>query len=536
MSLRLALDVILGVTPVPGLSPAFSIFKLIVSSVEQATKSKRQLEVLAASVAQLLEALNTEFKAARILHSACTKPLKDLYTLLNDIQRFIQAEQERPFFKALFTSDSQISEIEDFYRRIDAVASAFQISALLNIQHMISNDERARRQDIIGLHARLNMMEQNQLQFINQQGGKRSNGSPFLNPSSYCTRCGTWAEYGTHSQCGGAQAQSTVVAASTTPAPWATVLIHPRKTDPYFGFTNCSPYPVKYNGKEYPTSDHLFHAFKYMDHRPDIAEEIRTTAKSPQKAVQLSLAYAAHQNPDWDRMCIAKMEIALWHKFNQNLSIKKQLLETGDAQIINHTQNGFWGVGKNLTGGNELGKVLERVRAGLRNSTSYAEPTVAATSTPQRSQKRNRILFHPRRKDKYYFLTNAFPHPVKYGGKEYPTSQHLFQALKYLDKRPDIAERIRTISKSPDEAVKYSLTQVAYQHPDWNRMNASKMEIAVWHKFTQHTELKQALLDTGDAELVNDTRNEIWGVGKDGKGRNELGKALERVRTALRKK
>lgn len=34
------------------------------------------------------------------------------------------------------------------------------------------------------------------------------------------------------------------------------------KYDPHYGFTNFSPHPVIYNGKKYPTSEHLFQSFK----------------------------------------------------------------------------------------------------------------------------------------------------------------------------------------------------------------------------------------------------------------------------------
>jgi len=34
------------------------------------------------------------------------------------------------------------------------------------------------------------------------------------------------------------------------------------KHDPYYGFTNFSAHPVVYNGKKYPTSEHLFQSFK----------------------------------------------------------------------------------------------------------------------------------------------------------------------------------------------------------------------------------------------------------------------------------
>ena len=34
------------------------------------------------------------------------------------------------------------------------------------------------------------------------------------------------------------------------------------RNEPYYGFTNFSSHPVKYDGKMYPTSEHLFQSFK----------------------------------------------------------------------------------------------------------------------------------------------------------------------------------------------------------------------------------------------------------------------------------
>ena len=36
------------------------------------------------------------------------------------------------------------------------------------------------------------------------------------------------------------------------------------KNDPHYGFTNFSPDPVTYKGKQYPTSEHLFQSFKVL--------------------------------------------------------------------------------------------------------------------------------------------------------------------------------------------------------------------------------------------------------------------------------
>jgi len=70
---------------------------------------------------------------------------------------------------------------------------------------------------------------------------------------------------------------------------------------------------------------------------------------------------------------------------------------------------------------------------------------------------------------------------------------------------------------------------------DWYLVRIHKMAETLWHKFTQHRRLREQLLATGDAELVEDSdKDTFWGIGDDGKGRNELGKALERLRALLR--
>ncbi|KAG9022911.1 hypothetical protein FRB95_013993 [Tulasnella sp. JGI-2019a] len=55
-------------------------------------------------------------------------------------------------------------------------------------------------------------------------------------------------------------------------------------------------------------------------------------------------------------------------------------------------------------------------------------------------------------------------------------------------------------------------------------------------KFEQHPALKEQLLSTGDAYLVEDSgaNDTFWGNGADGNGRNELGLALMRLRDHFR--
>ena len=67
-------------------------------------------------------------------------------------------------------------------------------------------------------------------------------------------------------------------------------------------------------------------------------------------------------------------------------------------------------------------------------------------------------------------------------------------------------------------------------------MKLNVMYDAIRAKFTQHAELRQLLLDTQDAKIIEHTENDdYWGDGGDGKGKNMLGKILMKVREELKK-
>ena len=62
------------------------------------------------------------------------------------------------------------------------------------------------------------------------------------------------------------------------------------------------------------------------------------------------------------------------------------------------------------------------------------------------------------------------------------------------------------------------------------------MRKAVLAKFKQNEEIKKILLSTGDEIIVENTTNDhYWGCGKDGSGKNMLGKILVEVREKLSK-
>jgi N-glycosidase YbiA len=133
---------------------------------------------------------------------------------------------------------------------------------------------------------------------------------------------------------------------------------------------------------------------------------------------------------------------------------------------------------------------------------------------------------------RYGCFSNFSRHPIKLGGKTWPTSEHYSQAQKFAG------------TEHEDEVRKASTAMIAARmgrdrrrplRRDWDSVKDRIMLDAVRAKFTQHEELHAVLLGTGDARLVEHTTNDsYWGDGGDGSGKNRLGQILMQVRAELR--
>jgi ribA/ribD-fused uncharacterized protein len=135
----------------------------------------------------------------------------------------------------------------------------------------------------------------------------------------------------------------------------------------YGEFSNFAPYPIELRGKTWPTSEHYFQAQKFED-RGD-QEEIRVV-KSPMIAARMGRDRKRKLRRDWERVKIGVMREAVEAKFRQHDELRALLLATGDAKLVEHTENDdFWGDGGDGSGRNELGRILMAVRAALRDDT-----------------------------------------------------------------------------------------------------------------------------------------------------------------------
>jgi ribA/ribD-fused uncharacterized protein len=131
----------------------------------------------------------------------------------------------------------------------------------------------------------------------------------------------------------------------------------------------------------------------------------------------------------------------------------------------------------------------------------------------------------------YRFLSNFWPAEIEFEGLKYPTVEHAYQSAKTLD----VNER-RRIAALPTPAEAKAAGRALKLRDDWERVKFDVMEQCVRQKFTRHADLRQQLLDTGDAALEegNTWGDRVWGV-YQGQGENRLGKILMKVRDELRR-
>lgn len=130
----------------------------------------------------------------------------------------------------------------------------------------------------------------------------------------------------------------------------------------------------------------------------------------------------------------------------------------------------------------------------------------------------------------YYFLSNFYNAKVEWEGITYLNNESAFQSAKVTD----YDTRLKFANLDPSSAKRKG-RNVQLRH-GWENIKFDIMYEIVKAKFTQNEDLKIKLLATGDEELQegNSWNDKIWGV-CNGKGQNNLGKILMRVRSELKK-
>lgn len=136
------------------------------------------------------------------------------------------------------------------------------------------------------------------------------------------------------------------------------------------------------------------------------------------------------------------------------------------------------------------------------------------------------------------WLGNMSPHPVELNGVEYPTTEHLFQALRFDPSHPIINEICK--HKSP---IRAKMMVKPYRNEfvitPRSEQDIENMIGVLQLKIDTYPNLKYDLSSTGDSLIVEDVSGRptesglFWGakrVGSEWIGNNTLGKCWMRIR------
>lgn len=166
------------------------------------------------------------------------------------------------------------------------------------------------------------------------------------------------------------------------------------------------------------------------------------------------------------------------------------------------------------------------------SKTSNKNPVDAESAT----QSLGEIRFYRSNERPYGAFSNLHRRPVVFEEIEYPTAEHAYQAGKARK------EEVKNwLLNAPSPALVAMAAHGLYTWdiaPNWSKTKFQRMKGVLLAKFSQHEDLKELLLSTGDVRLVESATvdnavNRLWGE-VNGVGKNMLGTLLMEVREEIR--
>jgi ribA/ribD-fused uncharacterized protein len=146
------------------------------------------------------------------------------------------------------------------------------------------------------------------------------------------------------------------------------------------------------------------------------------------------------------------------------------------------------------------------------------------------------IRFYRASEKPYGAFSNLYRRDITFEGEVFATSEHAYQAGKA--RKPAVR---KWLMDAPSPALLAMAAHGLYYWdvaPGWSTKKFNRMRAVLRAKFTQHKDLCELLLSTGDGRLVESATvdnevNRLWGE-VNGVGRNMLGVLLMELRTQLR--
>ncbi len=124
-------------------------------------------------------------------------------------------------------------------------------------------------------------------------------------------------------------------------------------------FSNMAAFAVEIDGVLFMTSEHAYQSARFSD------ESIKEKIKNTRSALDAKLIAGENKElelPNWYEINLSVMESIVRSKLQQHPYIQKKLIESGEREIFEASDDSFWGWGKDKNGRNELGKIWMKLR------------------------------------------------------------------------------------------------------------------------------------------------------------------------------
>lgn len=127
-------------------------------------------------------------------------------------------------------------------------------------------------------------------------------------------------------------------------------------------------------------------------------------------------------------------------------------------------------------------------------------------------------------------LAPAAEFPFQLDERRWPTAEHYYQANKFNSPyRQHVAA-----SESADQAYRLGNRWFRPKRRDFARVRLVLMTRALYSVVSQHREVREYLLATGDCQIAETSLyDHFWGIGRDQRGHNHLGKIWMDIRARL---
>lgn len=131
------------------------------------------------------------------------------------------------------------------------------------------------------------------------------------------------------------------------------------------------------------------------------------------------------------------------------------------------------------------------------------------------------------------FLSNFSPHPIEFDGRRWPTSEHCYQAMKFVD--PKLQESVRW-TNSPKASKAIANANRDQWRSDFHDIKLNIMKDIIRAKIQQYPECAKQLIQS-TADIIEDSNfDDFWGNGPNKDGQNHLGRIWMEIRAELQNK